>query len=337
MTTTPAAPATAAAGSGSAASPVADLSDVVAAGTGASPTPAAPRRKKGGARPRSAGEKIFAVVNGIILTTFALICLVPFIHVIGSSFATPGELATRNFLLIPREFTLSAYRYILSTPTIFRSLGVSIYVTVIGTVLSLVLTALMAYALAKPYLLGRRAVNFMVVFTMLFSGGMIPTFIVVSRLGLLDSLWSLILPVAINAFNFVIMRNFFAGIPDSLEEAARIDGCSELGVFGRIVLPLSMASIATIGLFYAVTYWNTYMGAVLYINDSEKWPIQVLLRQVVVVSSGMNADATAVDVVPPAQSVKMAVIAVATLPMLAVYPFVQRYFVKGAMIGSVKG
>ena len=133
------------------------------------------------------------------------------------------------------------------------------------------------------------------------------------------------------------MRNFFQGIPDSLEEAARIDGCSEVGVFLRVVLPLSMASIATIGLFYAVTYWNTYMGAVLFINDSSKWPIQVLLRQVVIVSSGMNADATSVDVVPPAQSVKMAVIAVATLPMLAVYPFVQRYFVKGAMIGSVKG
>src|SRR5699024_561502 len=141
----------------------------------------------------------------------------------------------------------------------------------------------------------------------------------------------------VNAFNLVIMRNFFQGIPDSLEEAARIDGCSEIGVFLRVVLPLSMASIATIGLFYAVTYWNTYMHAVLYINDSSLWPIQVLLRQIVIVSSGMDADATVVDVVPPAQSVKMAVIAVATLPMLAVYPFVQRYFVKGAMIGSVKG
>ena len=209
--------------------------------------------------------------------------------------------------------------------------------TVAGTFLSLVVTAMMAYALAKPYLLGRRTINFLVIFTMLFSGGMIPTFIVVSKLGLLDSLWSLILPVTVNAFNLVIMRNFFQGIPDSLEEAARIDGCSEIGVFLRVVLPLSMASIATIGLFYAVTYWNTYMHAVLYINDSSLWPIQVLLRQIVIVSSGMNADATVVDVVPPAQSVKMAVIAVATLPMLAVYPFVQRYFVKGAMIGSVKG
>ena len=288
-------------------------------------------------RRRSKGERAFAVVNGIVLTSFALICLIPFIHVIGSSFATPGELATRNFVLIPREWSLAAYRYILSTPTIFRAMGVSVFVTVMGTFLSLVVTSMMAYALSKPHLPGRRTINFLVIFTMLFSGGMIPTFIVVSKLGLLDSLWSLILPVTVNAFNLVIMRNFFQGIPDSLEEAARIDGCSEIGVFLRVVLPLSMASIATIGLFYAVTYWNTYMHAVLYINDSSLWPIQVLLRQVVIVSSGMNADATVVDVVPPAQSVKMAVIAVATLPMLAVYPFVQRYFVKGAMIGSVKG
>lgn len=288
-------------------------------------------------RRRTPGEKIFNGVNIVVLTGFALMCLIPFVHVIGSSFATPGELATSNFVLIPKEWTVAAWQYILSTPTIFRAMGVSVFVTVAGTFLSLVVTAMMAYALAKPYLLGRRTINFLVIFTMLFSGGMIPTFIVVSKLGLLDSLWSLILPVTVNAFNLVIMRNFFQGIPDSLEEAARIDGCSEIGVFLRVVLPLSMASIATIGLFYAVTYWNTYMHAVLYINDSSLWPIQVLLRQIVIVSSGMNADATVVDVVPPAQSVKMAVIAVATLPMLAVYPFVQRYFVKGAMIGSVKG
>src|SRR5699024_6129535 len=151
----------------------------------------------------------------------------------------------------------------------------------------LVVTALMAYALAKPYLLGRRAVNFMVIFTMLFSGGMIPTFIVVSKLGLLDSLWSLVLPVTVNAFNFVIMRHFFPGIPGSLEASARIDGCSGLGVFLRIVLPLSAASLATIGLFYAATYCTGYLHAILCVNGSWKWPIQVLLRQIVIVSSGV--------------------------------------------------
>ena len=288
-------------------------------------------------RKPTAGRRVFQLVNGVVLTGFALICLLPFLHVIGSSLANPGELATRAFVIIPREFTLDAYRYVLSTPTIFRAMGVSMFVTVVGTFLSLLVTSLMAYALGKRYLRGRRVINFLVVFTMLFSGGMIPLFIVVNSLGLLDSIWSLILPFTVNAFNFVIMRSFFQGIPDSLEESARIDGCSELGVFLRIVLPLSVASIATIGLFYAVAYWNTYMWAILFINDSTLWPIQVLLRQIVIVASGLNADASVVEVVPPAQSVKMAVIAVATLPMLIVYPFIQRYFVKGALIGSVKG
>jgi putative aldouronate transport system permease protein len=277
--------------------------------------------KQAGARRQTTGMRVFQVVNGIVLVTFALICVLPFLNVLGSSFATPGELATRSFIIVPYEFTLDAYKYILSTSTIFRAMGVSLFVTIVGTFVSLLLTALMAYALSKRYLRGRR----------------VPTFIVVQSLGLIDSLWALILPVAINAFNFVIMRSFFQAIPDSLEEAARIDGCSDLGTFFRIVLPLSLASIATIGLFYAVGYWNTYQNAILYINDSTKWPIQVLLRQIVIVASGMNADASAVDVVPPAQSVKMAVIVVATLPMLLVYPFIQRYFVKGALIGSVKG
>jgi putative aldouronate transport system permease protein len=296
-----------------------------------------PAPRTSGVRRSTVGVRVFRVVNVVVLGGFALICLLPFLNVLGSSFATPGELATRPFVVIPETFTLDAYRYILSTSTIFRALGVSLFVTVAGTFVSLLLTALMAYALSKRYLRGRRVINFLVVFTMLFSGGMIPTFIVVQKLGLIDSLWALILPVAINAFNFVIMRSFFQAIPDSLEEAARIDGCSDLGVFLRIVLPLSLASIATIGLFYAVGYWNTYQNAILYINDSTKWPIQILLRQIVIVASGMNADATVVDVVPPAQSVKMSVIVVATLPMLLVYPFIQRYFVKGALIGSVKG
>jgi putative aldouronate transport system permease protein len=295
------------------------------------------RRQNRNRRRITPGRRVFSVVNGILLTAFALVCVLPFVNVLASSLATPGELATRPFILWPETFSLDAYRYILSTPTIFRALGVSAIVTIGGTFISLVLTAFMAYALSKKHLKGRRVINFLVLFTMLFAGGMIPTFIVVKNLGMIDTLWSLIIPVAINAFNFVIMRSFFQGIPESLEEAARIDGCSEFGVFWRIVLPLSLASIATIGLFYAVYYWNTYQSAILYLNSSEKWPIQVLLRQIVIVASGMNADDSVVDVQPPAQSIRMAVIFVATLPMLLVYPFVQRFFVKGALIGSIKG
>lgn len=285
----------------------------------------------------SKSEQILQVIIVLFLLTFSAMCLLPFLNILGSSFATSAEISTRPFILIPKTFTLDAYRYILSTPTIFRSVGVSIVITVLGTFVSMTVTSFMAYALSRKYLHGRRFFNFLVVFTMLFSGGMIPGFLLVKKLGLIDSIWSLILPGTVSAYNMIIMRNFFQGIPDSLEESAKMDGCSNLGVFFRIILPLSLPSIATISLFYAVAYWNSYSGAILYINTPDKWPIQLLLRQIVIVSSGMNADASAVDVVPPAQSIKMAVIMISTLPMLIVYPFVQKYFVKGAMVGSVKG
>lgn len=282
-------------------------------------------------------SKLFNIFNYTFLILIALICLLPFINVIASSFATPAEVISKPFIIFPETFSLDAYRYILSTPTIFRSLGVTIFVTVMGTITSMILTSMMAYALSRSYLPGRRLINFMVVFTMLFSGGMIPTFLVVNSIGLIDSLWAMILPIAVNAFNLIIMRNFFQGIPASLEESAKMDGASDFYVFRKIMLPLALPSFATISLFYAVAYWNTYMNAILYVNDSSLWPIQILLRQIVIVSSGLQADGMAVDIVPPAQSVKMAVIVVATVPMLIVYPFVQKYFVKGALVGSVKG
>lgn len=284
----------------------------------------------------SIGNRIFNVFNYTFLAVISLACLLPFINVIASSFATTDEVMEKSFILFPTTFTLDAYTFIFSTPTIFKSLAVSIGVTGVGTFVSMVLTATMAYGLSRTYLYGRRQLNFLVVFTMLFSGGMIPTYLVVKNLGLINSYWALILPVAISAFNLIIMRNFFQAIPESLEESAKIDGCNDIMIFLKIVLPLSLPSIATISLFYAVAYWNEYMNAILYINDSAKWPIQILLRQIVIVSSGMQADTTTVDIVPPAQTVKMAVIAVATLPMLIIYPFLQKYFVKGALVGSVK-
>lgn len=284
----------------------------------------------------SLGNRLFNVMNYTLLTIISLACLLPFLNVIASSFATTDEVMEKSFILFPTTFSLDAYTFIFSTPTIFKSLAVSIGITGVGTLVSMILTATMAYGLSRKYLYGRRTLNFMVVFTMLFSGGMIPTYLVVKNLGLINSYWALILPVAISAFNLIIMRNFFQAIPESLEESAKIDGYNDIMIFLKIILPLSMPSIATISLFYAVSYWNEYMNAILYLNDSAKWPIQILLRQIVIVSSGMQADTTAVDIVPPAQTVKMAVIAVATVPMLIVYPFLQKYFVKGAFVGSVK-
>ena len=287
---------------------------------------------------KSWGNRIFNVLNSFGLILLAIICLFPFINIVASSFVTVDEFMARNFILIPRTFTLDAYRFVLSTPTIFRATAISILTTIVGTLVSIILTSLMAYGLSRKYLVGRKLINFLVLFTMLFSGGMIPTFLVVSRLGLINSYWSLILPSAISAFNLIIMRNFFQGLPDSLEESAKIDGCNDFMIFIKIIIPLSMASFATISLFYAVSYWNSFTNALLYLHNADMWPLQFVLRQLVIVSSGIGGDSGAVEgVIPPAQTLQMAVIVIATVPMLLVYPFVQRYFVKGSLMGSVKG
>lgn len=287
---------------------------------------------------RSISGRIYAAINFTLLAIVALITVLPFIHVVAASFTTSAELAASKFVLIPKVWSLEAYKFIFSTNTIFRAMGVSIGVTLIGTLFSMLLTALMAYGLARKDLDGRKTINFLVVFTMLFNGGLIPTFLVVKELGMIDTFASLIIPSAISAFNMIILKNFFQNIPEGLEESAKIDGCSDFGILFKIVLPLSMPAIATISLFYAVTYWNTYMSAILYLNDSVKWPIQVLLRQIVVLASGLDHSATLDGTVPPPdQTIKMAVIVVATLPILLVYPFLQKHFAKGAMLGSMKG
>ncbi|MFD2118016.1 carbohydrate ABC transporter permease [Paenibacillus yanchengensis] len=283
------------------------------------------------------GNILFNSINQTLLVIFSLACLIPFINIFASSFASTKEVVAKKFILFPTTFSLDAYKFIFSTPTIFKGLAVSTSITIVGTALSISLTALMAYGLSRKYLVGRNFINFIIVFSMLFSGGMIPTFLIVKAVGLVDSYWSLIIPGAINAFNLIIMRNFFQALPDSLEESAKIDGANDFRVFFQIMIPLALPSIATISLFYAVTYWNTYMSAILYINDSNKWPLQVLLRQIVLVSSGMQGDNASVDVVPPAMTIKMAVIVVATVPMLIAYPFVQKHFTKGALLGAVKG
>ncbi|GJM75289.1 hypothetical protein HMSSN036_75050 [Paenibacillus macerans] len=177
------------------------------------------------------------MINGALLALIALACLLPFINVIASSFASTQEIVAKKFILFPTTFSLDAYKYIFSTPTIFRGLGVSVGVTLVGTLVSMALTALMAYGLSRKYLLGRGTINFIVVFSMLFSGGMIPTFLVVKSVHLIDSYWSMIIPTAINAFNLIIMRNFFQALPDSLEESAKIDGCTDFGVFFKSCCP----------------------------------------------------------------------------------------------------
>lgn len=281
--------------------------------------------------------KMFDLFNILLLSLIAILMLLPFLHVVMGSFTTAEEMARKPFVLFPTVFTFDSYRYIFSTNTLFKAMGVSIGVTVVGTLISMILTSMMAYGLTRRDLDGRKMMNLMIVFTMLFHGGLIPSFLIVKNLGLIDTYMSLILPGAISAFNLIILRSFFQGLPDGVEESAKIDGCGDFGILFRIVLPLSMPALATISLFYAVNYWNSYFGAIMFMNDADKWPIQVLLRQIVIAASGMAADTSNEFVKPPEQTIKMAVIVVSTLPILIVYPFLQKYFAKGALVGSVKG
>jgi putative aldouronate transport system permease protein len=288
---------------------------------------------------RSWGSRLFDIINSAILILFALSTLLPFVHIVSSSFASPTETLTKDFVLFPTHFTLDAYRFIFSTDRILKSLLVTILITVGGTIVNLIMTCLMAYPLSRRDLIGRRPIMMMVIFTLLFSGGMIPTFLIVKALGLLDSMWALIIPSAISTFNLIILKNFFQQMPDGIEESAKIDGANDLSILVRIILPLSLPALATFGLFYAVGHWNTFMSAILYIRDTDKWPIQVLLRSFVLLSEGRLDDAASQEegIQLPPETVKMAVITVATLPILCVYPFLQKHFAKGVMMGSIKG
>ncbi|MFI6479370.1 carbohydrate ABC transporter permease [Nonomuraea sp. NPDC050663] len=282
------------------------------------------------------GSRVFDVVNTALLVGMGLITVLPLLYVLAGSFATESEIATRPFFLWPERFTTGVYEYIFATPTFVRALITTIFVTAIGTLVQLALTLVMAYPLAKKGLPGRGVVLNMIIFAMVFSGGMIPTYLVVRDLGLLDSYWALILPLAINPFYLIIVKSFFQELPEALEEAARIDGASELMVFWRIVLPLSKPVIATFALFYAVAIWNDYMSPLLYITDNTKWTLQVLVRQLTSPEAA-NALAT-VDSANffPVEGIKFAVVVIATVPILCFYPFLQKHFAKGVMIGSVK-
>ncbi len=283
------------------------------------------------------GNRIFDIVNALLLILTAVICVLPFVYVLAVSFTSPAEVAKGGLILWPKEWSLASYRYIFSTDTLFRSMLVSIYITVLGTIINLFFTSLMAYPLAKSRLRGRQVILLGVLFTMLFGGGMIPTYFVVKGLHLTNSLWSLMIPGAISAFNLIVLKNFFQQIPDGLEDSGRIDGCTDVGVLFRIVLPLSLPAMATFGLFYAVGHWNQFFNAILYINDSHLYPIQVLLRQIVILSQSSIGD-TSIDTteIQPL-TIRMAVIVFATVPILLVYPFLQKHFAKGVMLGSVKG
>jgi putative aldouronate transport system permease protein len=277
------------------------------------------------------------VVVYVILTILAVLMVIPFIYVIAASFATEAEILSRPIFLIPKEPTLAAYKRIFDMNdmgvTVLRSLGISIAVTLIGTMINLFFTCTMAYGLSRSKLIGKKFVLNMVLFTMVFGGGMIPTFLLVKGLGMYDTYAALILPGAISAYNMLIVRNFFMDLPAGLEEAASIDGCTDIGIFIKIALPLSLPMLATFGLFYAVGHWNNYFGALLYLADSKKYPFQLVLRNLVMITTEDTADGEDL----PQETLKMAVIVVGTVPILLVYPFLQKHFAAGVMVGAIKG
>jgi putative aldouronate transport system permease protein len=279
-------------------------------------------------------------IKGVVLVVACAVVVLPFVGIVSTSLAGQRQVTNSGgFVLLPDSASLAAYRAIFAGGVVTRALVISIAVTVVGTAISLVATATMAYALSRPRSFGHKPLLLMVLLTLLFTPGIIPSYLTVKELGLLDSYWSLIIPVAVNGFNVIVMRSFFMGLPTEILESARIDGAGELTMLRRIVLPLSKAVLSVIGLFYAVGYWNAFFNALLYLNDNAKWPLQLVLRTYVVNNAelGVSQVGAGSEALPPQQSLQMAILVVSVVPILLVYPFLQRHFSKGVLTGAVKG
>ncbi|THF75525.1 carbohydrate ABC transporter permease [Cohnella fermenti] len=289
---------------------------------------------------KSIPDRIVDVIIYTVLTVFGLATLFPLYYVAIVSI-TPYTEVLRNggFLLFPETFTWDAYDAIFTSGVVPRALNITILITVLGTFLNLLVTTLLAYPLSKKFLPGRNAVLLGIVFTMLFSGGLIPTFLTVKATGLMNTIWALIIPGLVSTFNLLVMKTYFESLPAEIEEASKVDGCTDVGTLLRIVLPLSMPIMATLGLFYGVNHWNAYFGGIMYLNDRSLYPLQVVLRNMIItpsVSQELSVPQSSLSSLPP-ESIKMATVVVAIVPIIAVYPFLQKYFIKGMLLGAVKG
>ncbi|WP_020616492.1 carbohydrate ABC transporter permease [Paenibacillus daejeonensis] len=287
---------------------------------------------------RSLGEKIFDSLNIIFLTVCSFLFLYPMWYVLVSSFSDAYAIASSRVTFWPVGFNFNAYKLVFEDARIWEAYGNTLFYVGAGTAINLVLTTLGAYPLSRRNLDGKSFFMAFIVFTMFFSGGLIPAYLNVRELGLFDTRWALLLPGAISAFNLIVMRTFFQGIPDSLIESGKIDGANDIKILLRIVLPLSMPVIAVMTLFYAVGHWNSWFAAMIYLQDRSLYPLQLILREILIQSSAQNmlSGATQDEVFRISESIKFATIIVATLPILVIYPFLQRYFVKGVMIGAIK-
>ncbi|RIX50239.1 carbohydrate ABC transporter permease [Paenibacillus nanensis] len=283
-------------------------------------------------------EKLFNVFNYTFFILLGFSTLLPFINLIAKSLSSESAVISGKVNLLPVGFQMGTYRYVLENDMFLNALKTSVLLAIVGTAVGLFVTTITAYPLSRVQLRGRKWLLLMFIFTMLFSGGLIPTYLLMQELGLINKLPVLFLPAAINVFNMLIIKNYFEGLPDGLEESAKIDGASNVRILFSIILPLSLPVLATIALFFAVAFWNDYFTAMIYITDQDLKPLQLFLKELLVSSSGEflkdNVDA-ALNTTP--QSIQAASILLATLPILFVYPFLQKYFVKGVLLGSVKG
>lgn len=290
---------------------------------------------------------IFNTFNYILIFIFVAVTLYPLIYVVSASISEPTKVNSGQMWLWPVGFTTIGYEKVFKDPDIWRGYGNTIFYTVVGTLINLAFTLPCAYALTKKTLPFKSLINFVILFTMFFSGGLIPLYMLVNDLGLMDTIWAVLLPTAVSAYNVIITRTFMqTSIPDGLEEAAEIDGCSPFGVFFRIVLPLSSPIIAVMALFYGVGHWNSYFNEMIFLTDRNKIPLQVVLRELIIITQISGGDGatisnteakTAAEMQQLAGVIKYSVMIVSTVPIIIVYPFLQRFFVKGVMIGSIKG
>ncbi|MDF2658440.1 MAG: transporter permease [Paenibacillus sp.] len=290
---------------------------------------------------KSKADQAIDILLYAALALFSLATLFPLYFVFIVSITPFAELMRNGgFIIVPGQATFDAYKEIFSSHRIPRALQVTVSITLVGTFLNLLVTTLLAYPLSKRFVPGRNFFLLAVVFTMLFSGGLIPSYLVVRGLGLYNSFWALVIPGMVSAFNLLVMKTYFESLPPELEEAAKVDGCGDVSTLVRIVLPLSMPIMATLGLFYGVTHWNEYFKGIMYISDRNLYPMQVVLRNMIqtpnVSQELMSSNPLAAAQLPP-ETIKMATVVVAVLPILLVYPFLQKYFIKGMLIGAIKG
>lgn len=278
--------------------------------------------------------------RGARIAALGVVCALivgPFAAIVTTSFSSQADVQrTGGLVLFPRTWTTAAYRAIFTGGVVTRALLISIMITLVGTALSMLVTTLLAYALSSRTMVGRRWMLLLVLLSLLFSPGLIPSYLTVKDLGLVNSYASLILPTALSGFNVVVVRAFFMNIPAELLQSARIDGAGDLAILTRIVLPLSKAVLAVVGLFYAVSYWNAFFNALIYLNDNAKWPLQMVLRAYVVNNAQIGESGVSADALPPQPALQMAVLVVSIVPILLIYPFIQRHFAKGSLTGAVK-